>query len=161
MKQAIQWTRVRSLGWEYLLEEELETHSSIFAWKIPWTEEPGGYSPWGCKESDMTEQAGTFGSFIISQSLPPKEPTFMTFNKHIKAYALENQNCAETVCSHLSLARLRCPWAALRQRNNEVDEAVDEPACRFHGDHLRVLMHWGWHSLGEFESSQTLSPGWE
>ena len=31
-------------------------HSSILAWRIPWTEEPGGYSPWGCKESDTTEQ---------------------------------------------------------------------------------------------------------
>ena len=30
-------------------------HSSILAWNIPWTEEPGGCSPWGHKESDMTE----------------------------------------------------------------------------------------------------------
>ena len=29
----------------------MATHSSIFAWRIPWTEELGGYSPWGCKES--------------------------------------------------------------------------------------------------------------
>jgi len=35
-------------------EEGRATHSSILAWRIPWTEEPG-YSPWGCKESDMTE----------------------------------------------------------------------------------------------------------
>ena len=34
-------TQVRSLGWEDLLEKEMETHSSILAWKIPWTEEPG------------------------------------------------------------------------------------------------------------------------
>ena len=33
----------------------MATHSNILAWKIPWTEEPG-YSPWGLKESDMTEQ---------------------------------------------------------------------------------------------------------
>ena len=39
----------RSLG------EENTTNSSILAWKIPWTEEAGGYSPWGCKESDRTE----------------------------------------------------------------------------------------------------------
>ena len=32
------------------------THSSILAWKILWTEETGGYSPWGRKELDMTEQ---------------------------------------------------------------------------------------------------------
>ena len=34
----------------------MATHSSILAWKIAWTEEPGGYSPWGHKESDPTEQ---------------------------------------------------------------------------------------------------------
>ena len=38
---AMQETRVQSLSWEDLLEKEMETHSSIFAWKIPWTEEPG------------------------------------------------------------------------------------------------------------------------
>ena len=35
---------VRSLGWENPLEKEMATHSSILAWKIPWTEEPGGLS---------------------------------------------------------------------------------------------------------------------
>ena len=34
-------TRVQSLGWEDLLEKEMATHSSILAWKIPWTEKPG------------------------------------------------------------------------------------------------------------------------
>ena len=33
--------QVRSLGWEDLLEEDMATHSSILAWKTPWTEEPG------------------------------------------------------------------------------------------------------------------------
>ena len=33
----------------------MATHSSILAWRIPWTEEPGGYSPWGHKESDTTK----------------------------------------------------------------------------------------------------------
>ena len=49
-------TRVRSLGWEDLLEKEMAPHSSTLAWKIPWTEEPGRLSPWGRKESDMTER---------------------------------------------------------------------------------------------------------
>ena len=35
-------TRVQCLGWEDLLEKEMATHSSTLAWKIPWTEEPGG-----------------------------------------------------------------------------------------------------------------------
>ena len=37
-------------------EEEMAAHSSILAWKIPWTEEPGGLSPWGYKEFDMAER---------------------------------------------------------------------------------------------------------
>ena len=49
-------TWVQSLGQEYTLEEGTATYSNILAWRIPWTEEPGGlYSPWGHKESDMTE----------------------------------------------------------------------------------------------------------
>jgi len=33
----------------------MATHSSILAWRIPWTEELSSYSPWGCKESDTIE----------------------------------------------------------------------------------------------------------
>ena len=47
-------TRVQSLDQEDLLEKDMATHSIILAWKIPWTEAPGGYSPWACKESDTT-----------------------------------------------------------------------------------------------------------
>ena len=39
---AMQETRVRSLGWEDPLEKGMATHSSLLAWRIPWTEEPGG-----------------------------------------------------------------------------------------------------------------------
>ena len=39
---ARQEMQVQSLGWEDALEEEIATHSSILAWEIPWTEEPGG-----------------------------------------------------------------------------------------------------------------------
>ena len=46
-------TWVRSLGCGDPLEEGTATHSSILAWRIPWTEEPS--RPWGHKESDMTE----------------------------------------------------------------------------------------------------------
>ena len=52
---AMQETWVRSLGQEDPLEKEMAPHSSTLARKIPWTEEPGRYSPWGRKESDTTE----------------------------------------------------------------------------------------------------------
>ena len=48
---------VRSPGQEDPLKEEMATHFSILAWKIPWTEEPGGLQSMGCKESDTTEQS--------------------------------------------------------------------------------------------------------
>ena len=53
---ARQETQVQSLGPEDPLEKEMATHSSILAWRIPWTESLVGYSPRGCKESDTTEQ---------------------------------------------------------------------------------------------------------
>ena len=56
---AMQKSRVRSLGGEDPPEKEMATHSSILAWKIPWTEEPGELCPWSCKESVMTEQLNT------------------------------------------------------------------------------------------------------
>ena len=40
--QELQETQVQTLGQEDLLEKEMSTHSSILAWRIPWTEEPGG-----------------------------------------------------------------------------------------------------------------------
>ena len=43
----MQETRVQSLGRKDLLEKEMATHSSILAWKIPWTEEPGGLQSMG------------------------------------------------------------------------------------------------------------------
>ena len=62
---ALQETWVRSLGREDPLEKEMATHSSILAWRIPWTEEPGGLQSTGCKESDTTEQL----HFILQKAL--------------------------------------------------------------------------------------------
>ena len=52
---AMQGTWVRSLGQEDPLEKEMATHSSILAWRIPWTKEPGRLPSMGSKESDTTE----------------------------------------------------------------------------------------------------------
>ena len=53
---AVQETQVQSLGWKHPLEEEMATHSSILAWRIPWTEESARLlCPWGCKESQPSD----------------------------------------------------------------------------------------------------------
>ena len=53
---AMQVTLVQSLGQEDPLEERMATHSSVLAWRIPWTEEPGGLQSMGLHKLDMTEQ---------------------------------------------------------------------------------------------------------
>ena len=57
--------QVQSLGQEDHLEEGMATHSSILAWKIPWTEEPGGLQSMGSQESDATEH--TYRLFMYSK----------------------------------------------------------------------------------------------
>ena len=47
VKPTMRESRVQSLGWEDPLEKEMATHSSILAWRIPWTEEPGGLQSMG------------------------------------------------------------------------------------------------------------------
>ena len=56
----MQETSVQSLDREDLLEEEMATHSSILAWKIPWLEEPGGR-----KESDVTERLHSLSTLAL------------------------------------------------------------------------------------------------
>ena len=51
---AMQETWVGFLGWEDPLEKEMATHSSVLAWRIPWTEEPGSLQFMGSQESDTT-----------------------------------------------------------------------------------------------------------
>ena len=52
---AKQEMQVQSLSQEDLVQKEMATYSSILAWEIPWTGEPGRLMPMGRKESDMTE----------------------------------------------------------------------------------------------------------
>ena len=52
---AVHEIQVQSLGQEDPLEKGMVTHSSILAWRIPWTRSLAGYTPWGRKELDMTD----------------------------------------------------------------------------------------------------------
>ena len=68
----MQETCVQSLGWENSLENGMATHPSILAWRIPWTEEPGGLQSLGGKELDTTEQL----HFHFQQSIVYMHHTF-------------------------------------------------------------------------------------
>ena len=61
-------TRVQSLGWEDLLEKAMATHSSILAWKIPWTEEPGRLQSMGSQRvgHDWATSLSLFSSSVTA-----------------------------------------------------------------------------------------------
>ena len=77
---------VQSLGGEDPLEEEMATHSSTLAWKIPWTEEPGGLrsmGSWGHKGSDTTERLSVHARGLQKSAalplIPATSPHFRVF----------------------------------------------------------------------------------
>ena len=70
---AMRDTPVPSLGWEDPLENGMASGSSILAWEIPWTEEPGGLQLWGCKRVGhdlMAKQQASFHFSSVTQSCP-------------------------------------------------------------------------------------------
>ena len=62
-------TQVRSLGWEDPLEKRMAAQSSILAWEIPWTEEPGGLQSMGSQKWTQLSQTNTLFRFSIDQLL--------------------------------------------------------------------------------------------
>ena len=73
-------TQVLSLGRKDPLKKGMATHSSILAWRIPWMEEPGGYSLWGPKESDTTQRLNTFFTFILAVAVGLRVPNICLFS---------------------------------------------------------------------------------
>ena len=72
---------LQSPGWEDTLEKEMVTSSSILAWKIPWTGEPGGSSPWSRKESDTAEQLNNKRKYLHEKRVSHKSQTRALFLK--------------------------------------------------------------------------------
>ena len=72
-------TWVQSLGREDPLEKAVAPHSSVLAWKIPWTEEPGRLQSWGHKESDTTERLHHDYSMLFSTCHCSLCPVFKNF----------------------------------------------------------------------------------
>ena len=143
--QAAQWvknsptmreTQAQSLGGEDPLERGMETHSSILAWGIPWTEQPGGYSPWGCKESDRTEATeqayvlfiSIHHSYWIRQEIG--RHTHMCACTHVCIYVytqehyatLGNKECSGLDEELLVRRRMRLDWSMKPQHQPHAKE---------------------------------------
>ena len=105
---AMQETWVWALGWDDPLEKGMATHSSILAWRIPWTEEPGGYSPWGCKEWDRTERLRL--PLLLLQKYLPCNISIDPFHRGWES--------PHTACYVVSEMELKARLGALRFHSN-------------------------------------------
>ena len=89
----MQETQVWPLGLEDPLEEGMATHPSILAWRIPWREEPGGYSPWGHKRvgQDWATNSFSFTACLLSPFIlrPIEGVRFYSF-LHLRLLRLRN-----------------------------------------------------------------------
>ena len=86
----------QSLGGEDPLEKGMATHSSILAWKIPWTRNLVGYSPQSCKELDMTERLSST-CMILTVSYP-RVTNKLICSPHYKFISLKSYIIMFTSC---------------------------------------------------------------
>ena len=112
--------QVQSLGWEDPLEEGLASHSSRLAWRIPWTEEPGGiqsYRPWSYRELDVTNitwHTPTQGA-LLSLSLSIKEPAYELWRlRSLMSYCLKLDTNQGKLAVQLQSKGRRRPRAQLK-----------------------------------------------
>ena len=80
--QETQETEVQSLGREDPQEKEMATHSSILAWKIPWTEEPGGATPMGL-QSVRYKQAHTHTNTLQTNYMSSSNSFIFSLTHHL------------------------------------------------------------------------------
>ena len=130
---SIQETWVWSLGWEDPLEEGMATHSSIFAWRIPWTEEPGGLQSMGLQRvghswSDLAHthaadgHLGCFyflvGSIVLHFFFFSRLQTFSWFPEKFWPYPELHSTAFFCFCFLLScmLGRILVPWPGTEPR---------------------------------------------
>ena len=102
-------TWVRSLGWEDPLEKAQATHSSILAWRIPWT-----VYPWGCKESDTTEVYNVVCSaceraFQVAQMIKNQPANAGAAGDMVQSLGREDPLEQEMV-THSSVLAWEIPW---------------------------------------------------
>ena len=99
---AVQETWVQSLSWEDPLEKEMATHSSILAWKISWTEEPGGPQSMGSQRVGHDWATNTYT--LADDDFRLSSWTVIIFTDFYNSYLVEfeaNSNC-KFICNFLS-----------------------------------------------------------
>ena len=116
---------VRKIPWR----RKWLTHSSILAWKIPWTEEPMGYSPWGRKESDR--HGAPTPTFLLSHSLSYHHIHVFHFNQCTSTNGMFNSSFLLTQIFTFSS---RLPLRAASSMKPSLT-SLFQNSCGFQSDH--------------------------
>ena len=129
-------------GREDLLEKEMATHSSILAWRIPWTKEPAGYSLWGHKDSDTTESLTLFTTWDLVG---------------FKAYGCESWSVKKAEHWRIDAFELWCwrrllrvPWTARRSNQSILKEM--SPGIPLDGMILKLKLQYFGHLMRRVDS---------
>ena len=105
----------------------MATYSSILAWRVPWTEEPVGYSPWGCKGLDMTEYVCThepqsekqkFSGLNLSKRLEKRKKLGM-MTQICLVWATEYVIMISENRRNICISYLKCQWTECSNQNTE------------------------------------------
>ena len=113
----MQETQIWSLGWEHPLEKEMVTHSSIHAWRIPWTEEPGGLQSLGVARVRHDWATSTLTSLHFgSDGMPVTAPCYFLWPPFPCRWHARGAHVARAV---VPTARLYSPLASSRFVSNE------------------------------------------
>ena len=140
-------TWVQSLGRKDPLEKEMATQSSTLAWKIPWTEEPGGYSPWGRKELDTTEQLHfmcDFTSHIYSDN--PQNYVFnFDFSTQLQKDIICMDNTSTSISKKSSYTWDGSYWFPSAPQNKLVPVFTNSMGGISIQSHSRLLNMWAEH----------------
>ena len=108
---AMQETWVRSLGWEDPLEKGKATHSSILAWRILWTVYMDMYSPWGFKESDMTEGLSLSKILVAVEIMVAQTVKHLLTMQDTWVWSLDWEDPLEKeMATHSSTLAWKIPW---------------------------------------------------
>ena len=120
--QETQQARVRSLGQEYPLEKEAATHSSILAWEIPWTKEPGGLQSMGLQSQTRLSK------------LPYASLFSMAVLRSIKATSSASSSKHEHLINYFFKKKRNCfSWLALRRQVQQLTDSTFSQTCHGQG----------------------------
>ena len=121
---AMQETWVQFLGQEGPLEEKMATHSSILAWRIPWTEEPGGLQSMGWQRVESNWATNSFSihmSVVLSPFVPSSPPLTVSIWVDLESVIQSEENQRKISCINTYIWNLEkwSRWTYLQGRSRE------------------------------------------